>query len=147
MLRLEAILLVALLPNERLNQKLKNRLFSSLQTGLIAGAPHILLMGFSYGLGCLSDWLLKSGRMTRTGVRKLAITMCTSVQAAFTVGLSLSGCQSTLAVLFMLMGTMVTRGISAGTVANLVDLRPNFSSILLGICGLTGLMEWVLFRR
>ncbi|XP_015123703.1 sialin isoform X2 [Diachasma alloeum] len=105
--------------------------------GLIAGVPHILLMIFSYLFGWWSDWLLKSGKMTRTGVRKLAITMCTGVQAAFTVGLSLSGCQSTLAVVFMLMGTTVTGGISAGTVANLVDLSPNFSSILLGICGLS----------
>ncbi|XP_063981973.1 sialin-like isoform X2 [Diachasmimorpha longicaudata] len=105
-------------------------------TGLITGAPHILLMIFSYLFGGLCDWLLKSGKMTRTGVRKLAIAMCTAVQAIFTVGLSLSGCQSTLAVVFMLMGTIVTGGISAGTVATLVDLSPNFSSILLGICGL-----------
>uniref|UniRef100_A0A0C9PSR7 Slc17a8_0 protein n=1 Tax=Fopius arisanus TaxID=64838 RepID=A0A0C9PSR7_9HYME len=106
-------------------------------TGLIAGAPYILLMIFSYLLGWWCDWLQKSGKMTRTGVRKMAITMCTGVQAAFTVGLSLSGCQSGLAVFFMFMGRIVTGGIPAGTSANLVDLSPNFSSILLGICGLS----------
>ncbi|KAK0182211.1 hypothetical protein PV327_000372 [Microctonus hyperodae] len=105
-------------------------------TGIIAGAPHILLMLFSYGFGVLSDWLLEKKKMTLTGIRKLSMFMCTLVQAIFTVGLALSGCHSMLAVFFMITGTVMTGAVSSGSIANLVDLSPNFGSILLGICGL-----------
>lgn len=74
--------------------------------------------------------------MSRTGVRKLAMFVCTGVQAVFIVGLSFSGCHSSLAVFFMIAGTMTTGTISAGSMANLVDLSPNFGGVLLGICGL-----------
>lgn len=93
-------------------------------------------MLFSYGFGVLSDWLLEKKKMSLTGIRKLSMFMCTVVQAIFTVGLGLSGCHSMLAVFFMITGTMMTGAISSGSIANLVDLSPNFGSILLGICGL-----------
>ncbi|XP_044013373.1 sialin [Aphidius gifuensis] len=105
-------------------------------TGIISGAPHIFLMIFAYLFGTLSDWLQENKKMTRTGVRKLAMMVCTGVQAIFTIGLAFSGCHSVLAVFFMITGTITTGALSSGSLANFVDLSPNFGSVLLGICGL-----------
>lgn len=64
--------------------------------------------------------------------------------AILTLGLAFSGCQPTLAIFFMMTGTAVNGAVSAGTLANLVDLSPNFASVLLGFCGLiTGISGFV----
>lgn len=93
-------------------------------------------MIFAYAFGTLSDWLQENKKMTRTGVRKLAMMVCTGVQAIFTIGLAFSGCQSSLAVFFMITGTITSGALSSGSLANFVDLSPNFGSVLLGMCGL-----------
>ena len=84
----------------------------------------------------MCDWLLRTKRMTLTNVRKLATFVCTGVQGILTLGLAFSGCQPTLAIFFIMTGTAVNGAVSAGTLANLVDLSPNYASVLLGFSGL-----------
>ena len=100
---------------------------------------------FSYGFGVLSDWLLKTKRMSLTNVRKLATFMCTILQGFLTLGLSYSGCYANLAIVFMMTGTAVNGAVSAGTLATLVDLSSNYASVILGFCNLitaaTGFMS------
>ncbi|XP_033226264.1 sialin isoform X2 [Belonocnema kinseyi] len=104
--------------------------------GVLSGLPHILRMMFSYGFGVLGDWLLRTKRMSLTNVRKLATFMCTILQGFLTLGLSYSGCFSTLAIIFMMTGTAVNGAVSAGTLAALVDLSSNYASVILGFCNL-----------
>ncbi|XP_011303492.1 vesicular glutamate transporter 1 isoform X2 [Fopius arisanus] len=105
-------------------------------TGLLSGLPHVLRMIFSYIYSIFSDWLLRTQRMSHKNVRKLANFVTTGGGALFTLGLSFSGCQPILAIIFMMAGTAINGAVSAGTLAVFVDLSPNFASVLLGFCGL-----------
>ncbi|KAK0182210.1 hypothetical protein PV327_000371 [Microctonus hyperodae] len=105
-------------------------------TGLFSGLPHVLRMLVSYFYSSLSDWLLRSGRMSLKNVRKLATFVTTGGGAILTLGLAFRGCEPTLAIFFMMTGTAINGAVSAGTLASLVDLSPNFAGVLLGFCGL-----------
>lgn len=105
-------------------------------TGILSGAPHILRMIFSYFYSIMSDWLLRTERMSLTNVRKLATFVCNGLQGIFIIALGYSGCQPYLAVIFMMAGTAVNGAVSASTLASFVDLSPNYASILLGFCGM-----------
>ncbi|XP_014470569.1 PREDICTED: sialin isoform X2 [Dinoponera quadriceps] len=104
--------------------------------GVLAGAPHVLRMIFSYFYSIMSDWLLRTNRMSLTNVRKLATFVCTGVQGIFIIALGYSGCQPLLAVVFMMTGTAVNGAVSASSLASFVDLSPNYASVLLGTCGM-----------
>ncbi|OAD51893.1 Vesicular glutamate transporter 2 [Eufriesea mexicana] len=105
-------------------------------TGMISGVPHLIRMIFSYYYSMLSDWLVRTKKMSLTNVRKLATFMATSVQGAFILLLGYSGCHPTLAIIFMMAGTITNGAISAGTLASFIDLSPNYASLLLGLCGM-----------
>lgn len=105
-------------------------------TGILAGAPHLLRMIFSYFFSMISDWLLRTRRMSLTNIRKLATFVCTGVQGILIVALGFSGCHPLLAIIFMMTGTAVNGAVSASTLANFVDLSPNYASILLGFAGM-----------
>ncbi|XP_011881463.1 PREDICTED: sialin isoform X2 [Vollenhovia emeryi] len=105
-------------------------------TGLLAGAPHLLRMVFSYLFSMMSDWLLRTRRMSLMNVRKLATFVCTGIQGILIVALGFSGCHPLLAVIFMMAGTAVNGAVSASTLAIFVDLSPNYASVLLGFAGM-----------
>ncbi|OXU26091.1 hypothetical protein TSAR_011161 [Trichomalopsis sarcophagae] len=102
-------------------------------TGMLSGLPHIARMAFSYVFSILADWLLRTKRMSLTGVRKLANFVCAGGQCILTIGLSFSGCAPILAAFFMISGTAINGAISSGTIPSFVDLSPNYASILFGI--------------
>lgn len=91
----------------------------------------------------MSDWLLRTNRMSLTNVRKLATFVCTGVQGIFIIALGFSGCHPLLAVLFMMTGTAINGAVSASSLANFVDLSPNYASILLGFSGI--IVTWAGF--
>ncbi|XP_029166244.1 putative inorganic phosphate cotransporter [Nylanderia fulva] len=112
-------------------------------TGMLAGAPHLLRMIFSYLFSIMSDWLLRTERMSTTNVRKLATFVCTVVQGILIMGIGFSGCHPLFAVIFMMTGTGVNGAISASTLTSLVDLSPNYASILLGFANM--IIAWAGF--
>lgn len=109
-------------------------------TGILSGAPHVLRMIFSYFYSIMSDWLLRTNRMSLTNVRKLATFVCNGIQGVFIIALGYSGCHPYLAALFMMAGIAVNGAISASTLASFVDLSPNYASVLLGFCGMVVVM-------
>lgn len=113
------------------------------QTGILAGAPHVLRMIFSYFFSIISDWLLRTKRMSLTNVRKMATFVCTGVQGIFIIALGFSGCHPLFAIIFMMAGTAVNGAISAATLTSLVDLGPNYASILLGFANM--MVTWAGF--
>ncbi|XP_014230094.1 putative inorganic phosphate cotransporter isoform X1 [Trichogramma pretiosum] len=102
-------------------------------TGLLSGSPHVARMIFSYLFSMLADWLLRTKRMTLTGVRKLANLVCAGGQALLTLGLSFSGCEPVYAAVLMIAGTAINGAVSSGTIPAFVDLSPNYASVLFGI--------------
>ncbi|XP_034186389.2 sialin-like [Osmia lignaria lignaria] len=104
--------------------------------GMISGAPHLMRMIFSYYFSIMSDWLIRTKRMSLTNVRKLATFVSTGLLGVLILILGFSGCQPTLAIIFMMAGITINGAVSASSFANFVDLSPNYASVLLGLCGL-----------
>jgi len=100
-------------------------------------------MIFSYFFSMMSDELLRTKQMSLTNVRKLATFICTGIQGILIVALGFSGCHPLFAVIFMMAGTAVNGAISASTLANFVDLSPNYASVLLGFAGM--IVTWTGF--
>ncbi|XP_006620602.1 sialin isoform X2 [Apis dorsata] len=105
-------------------------------TGIISGAPHLLRMVFSYYYSVFSDWLITNKKMSVTNTRKLAVFVSLGMQGIFVCLLSFCGYYPVLAAIFMTSGVAVNGALSAGTLATLVDLSPNFASINLGFSGM-----------
>ncbi|XP_034229962.1 sialin-like [Thrips palmi] len=104
-------------------------------TGLLSGLPQLCRMLFAVVFSTIGDYLLKSGRMSRTNVRKMATAMCNIGQAVFVLGLAFSGCDKYAAILFLTAATAANGAVSTGALASMVDISPNFASIVLGING------------
>ncbi|CAG2069233.1 unnamed protein product, partial [Timema podura] len=74
------------------------------------------------------DHLLKSDKMSRTNVRKMAITISCLGQGVATLGLAFSGCNTTVAIICLVLTTSVGGVDTSGQIASMVDLSPNFAS-------------------
>ncbi|XP_014220023.1 sialin-like [Copidosoma floridanum] len=105
-------------------------------TGLLSGSPHVARMLFSYTFSMVADWLLRTKRMSLTGVRKFANLVCVGGQGVLTVGLALSGCEPAYATFFMITGTAINGAVSSATIPVFVELSPNYASVLFGFCNL-----------
>lgn len=102
-------------------------------TGLLAGVPHLFRMVFAYCFSTFADWLLKTDRITRSNLRKLAGSFCCIINGIFVVGLAFSGCNATMAIIFVILATGCHGTVSTGPLANVLDISPNYSGLILGI--------------
>jgi MFS transporter, ACS family, solute carrier family 17 (sodium-dependent inorganic phosphate cotransporter), member 5 len=109
--------------------------FGIQMTGILSGLPHIMRMLFALIFAQTGDYLLRTDKISRTNLRKFAGSMCTVVKGIFVLALAYSGCNSTVAVVFLTLATAVHGAVSTGPLANIVDLSPNFAGIVLGISG------------
>lgn len=105
-------------------------------TGILAGLPHLTRMIFALVFSFFGDYLIKSDKMSTTNVRKLAGAMCCFVKGILVLALGYSGCNSIVAVILLTLATTFHGAVSTGPLANMVDLSPNYSSIVLGISGM-----------
>lgn len=55
------------------------------------------------------------------------------------IGLSFSGCDSTLAIIFLVMSLTFHGAISSGALSSVVDIAPNFSGVTLGLVSTIGM--------
>ncbi|XP_055299849.1 sialin isoform X2 [Sitodiplosis mosellana] len=104
-------------------------------TGILSGIPHLCRMVFAYFFSIFVDSLLRKQVMSRTNVRKLAGGVATIFNGLFVLALAYSGCSSTAAVVFLTLSTSLHGAVSAGPLASLIDISPNFSGITLGLNG------------
>ncbi|KAJ9577119.1 hypothetical protein L9F63_006327 [Diploptera punctata] len=100
---------------------------------MFSGIPHLGRMILAYIISTGCDYLLQHNKMTSTNVRKLAISICCLAQGAVILCLAFSGCNYIAAIILITLATSFTGGEAAGALGNLVDLSPNFASIMLGI--------------
>lgn len=111
-------------------------------SGFLSGLPHMLRMIFSYVLSIFLDYLLRTKKMTRTNVRKLAVFFNCIICGIFTLFLAYAGCNYIMAIILVSLAMTMLGAQACGPLSSLVDLAPNFSSILFGlsatVCVLTG---------
>ncbi|XP_058829359.1 sialin [Topomyia yanbarensis] len=105
-------------------------------TGILSGIPHLCRMIFAYFFSWIGDYLLQHNLMSRTNVRKMGGAFCCLVKGIFVLALAYSGCNATLAILFLTLATMVHGAVSTGPLANIIDMSPKYAGILLGISGM-----------
>lgn len=109
-------------------------------TGILSGIPHLMRMLFAYVFSIFGDRMLRTNRLSRTNVRKLAGFVCIVLNGVFTLFLAYSGCNTFAAIVFLALGTMTHGAVSTGPLANIVDLSPNHAGVLLGITGMIGVI-------
>lgn len=103
--------------------------------GWLSGLPHFLRMGFAYFFSKWCDSMLRQNKLTRTQVRKFACALCTSINSLFVLALAFCGCDALLAVACVATATMIHGAVSTGPLANVIDISPNYSGIILGLTG------------
>ncbi|KAJ8919873.1 hypothetical protein NQ315_006402 [Exocentrus adspersus] len=103
-------------------------------TGLLSGMPHLIRMLWAFLFSQLGDYLLRSNKMTRSNVRKLATAVCCIVQGVFMLGLAYSGCDYNAAIIFLTLAVASHGAVSTGPLASIVDISPNYASVILGFC-------------
>lgn len=102
-------------------------------TGLFSGMPHLLRMVWAYIFSQIGDFLLRTNKMTRTNVRKLATVICCMGQGIFMMCLAYSGCDATVAIVFLTLAVAVHGSVSTGPLASVVDVSPNYAGVILGM--------------
>ncbi|XP_018572111.1 sialin [Anoplophora glabripennis] len=103
-------------------------------TGLLSGMPHLLRMLWAWVFSQLGDYLLRSNKMTRSNVRKLATIACCFVQGVFMLALAYSGCDRNAAIVFLTLAVASHGAVSTGPLASIVDISPNYASVIFGCC-------------
>lgn len=108
---------------------------TSLSTsGQLAGLPHLLRFFASFTIGRIADNLIRSGKLPRTNVRRLATTLCTSVAGIGFICLAFSGSNLVTAAVFSTIIILCSAFPNAGFFASMVDIAPNFASIIFALC-------------
>lgn len=108
--------------------------FDFRMSGILSGAPHLLRMGFSYIFSAYIDYLIQSKTLTTSNARKFSVFVTCIVGGAFSIGLAYSGCNSVMAIVFASLSVIMLGAQASGILSTIVDLSPNYSSILMGIC-------------
>lgn len=104
-------------------------------TGILSGLPHLLKMIFAYYYSKFADYLLRTERMSRRNVRIMSGIISNAVFGLFTLVVAYSGCNTIVAIVFSTIAVMFNGAFSASAFANVADLSPNFSSIVMGLIG------------
>ncbi|EDW32036.1 GL10654 [Drosophila persimilis] len=107
-------------------------------TGFLSGLPHLMRMIFAYTFSILADYLLRTDRLSRTNVRKLATFVCCGVKGLVVLALAYFGYNAMAAILLVTLATMFHGAVSSGPLASMVDLSPNYAGIVLGVSGMIG---------
>lgn len=91
--------------------------------GLLTGISHLTRIIFAMIFSAFMDYLLKSEKMNRTNVRRLASGVATIVHGLFVIALAYSGCNSVAAILLLTMATTMHGAVSSGMFASVIDIR------------------------
>ncbi|XP_072398715.1 vesicular glutamate transporter 1-like isoform X3 [Diabrotica undecimpunctata] len=106
---------------------------SDKKTGFISGMPHLLRIIFSYTVSMFGDFLLRTEKISRTNVRKLATFCSNGLEGLCALALAYVGCNKIAAIVMSTLAVSCHGAITTGVLAGQVDRSPNYSAILLGI--------------
>lgn len=91
--------------------------------GLLNGIPHLTRIIFALMISAFTDRLLKTEKLSRTNVRKLAGGVSNIVHGLFIIALAYSGCNSTVAFIFLTLATTTHGAVAAGMFASVIEIR------------------------
>lgn len=100
--------------------------------GILSGLPMLSRYIGGVAIGRLSDWLIRSGRLSLLSARRLFNTSSQVAPAVAMVVMVYVGCNTTAVISCMVIG-MGLNAVAAGHFVSAVDLAPNFAGTLLGI--------------
>ncbi|XP_061393381.1 sialin-like, partial [Musca vetustissima] len=109
-------------------------------TGILSGLPHLMRILFAIGFSFFADYLLKTEKMSRTNIRKLATTFCCIIKGLVVVTLAYFGQNATAAIVLYSVATMFHGAVSSGSLASMVDITPNFAGIVMGLSSMIGVL-------
>lgn len=109
--------------------------FNMENTGLLSGIPQLTRVIFGYMFSMVADYLLRTEKMSRTNVRKLATFVTTILSGIFVILFAYAGCNVDIAVILVIISITLSGAITAGPLASIIDMSPNFSGVICGIIG------------
>ncbi|XP_046627283.1 putative inorganic phosphate cotransporter [Neodiprion virginianus] len=118
--------------------------FSITSNGLLTALPYVAMWIVSNISSVLADWLIKSGKMTTTNVRKAFTTFGSVGPAIFLVAASYGECNRVLVVILFIIGIGLMGPFYPGLMVNGVDLSPNYSGTLMAIMTAVGALAGIL---
>lgn len=110
-------------------------------TGLLIGLPNLIKVIVSIVYLTFVDNLLINSNMSKSNVRKMSGAIVSIGQGLFVLGLSFSGYNQAMAIVWYILSQIVYGASARGHIANQMDLSPNFCGVLYGIassCGAIG---------
>lgn len=78
--------------------------YSIKSNGLLSALPYLTMWLCSVVTSCLADWMITSGFMSRTNVRKLGTTIASLGPGAFVIAASYAECERTIVVVMFTIG-------------------------------------------
>lgn len=107
--------------------------WDSTKVGIFSGLPHLARVVIAISVSKTADYILRNNKMSRDNVRNIGTTISCTLNGVFVLALAYSGCNATLACVFIILATGSHGAVSAGPLAAIIDNSPNFAGVLLGI--------------
>ncbi|XP_046751159.1 putative inorganic phosphate cotransporter [Diprion similis] len=109
--------------------------FSIKANGFLTALPYLVLWFVNIGSSWVADWLIKSGKVSRTNVRKIFMTIASMSTAVFIVAASYAGCNRALVIVFFTIGVGSMGLFYPSAMVNSLDLAPNYSGTVTAVGG------------
>lgn len=107
--------------------------WDSTKVGIFSGLPHLMRVAIAILVSKVADYLLRHNKMSRNNVRNIATTISCTLNGVLVLAVAFSGCNSTLACVFIILATGCHGAVSSGPLAAIIDNSPNYAGVLLGI--------------
>ncbi|XP_033335730.1 putative inorganic phosphate cotransporter isoform X1 [Megalopta genalis] len=118
--------------------------YSIKSNGLLSALPYLTMWVCSIITSWLADWMITSGAMSRTNVRKLGTTIASLGPGIFIIAASYAGCDRTLVVVMFTVGATLMGTFYPGMKVNALDLSPNYSGTLMAVVNGLGALSGII---
>ncbi|CAD1468967.1 unnamed protein product [Heterotrigona itama] len=118
--------------------------YSIKNNGFLSALPYLTMWICSLVTSFLADWMITSGLMSRTNVRKLGTTIASLGPGAFIIGAAYAKCDRTTVVVMFTVGTTLMGTFYPGMKVNALDLSPNYSGTLMALVNGVGAFTGIL---
>ncbi|KAK1129788.1 hypothetical protein K0M31_019498 [Melipona bicolor] len=118
--------------------------YSIKSNGFLSALPYLTMWICSLVTSFLADWMITSGIMSRTNVRKLGTTIASLGPGAFIIGAAYAKCDRTTVVIMFTVGTTLMGTFYPGMKVNALDLSPNYSGTLMALVNGVGAFTGIL---
>lgn len=107
--------------------------FNIKENGMLSSLPYLGKYIFAVATSCLADYLLRTGRLSTTAIRKIFTVFAESIPAMLMVLQTYLGYDRTASVSIFTIALTVNGAVTAGYLGNGLDIAPNFSGTIFGI--------------